>query len=105
MDSQSSKPAGSGTAAGTTGCFQSNSYGGTSFIDATTACNDVNDDVSMYFCSTLSRLLSIYDVREADGRVRKCISFARHIPTSRSNNDDDDNFIPDSGATSTMLKF
>ena len=59
----------------------------------------------MYFHSTLSRSLSIYDVCEADGRVRKCISFARYIPTSRSNNDDDDNFIPDSGATSTMLKF
>ena len=44
LESQSSsKPAGSGRAAGIMGCFQSNSYGGNSFVDATTACNDVND--------------------------------------------------------------
>ena len=105
LESQSSsKPAVSGRAAGL-GCFQSNSYGGTSFVDATTACNDVNDDVNSYFRSTLSESLSIYDVCEKDGRVRKCISFARHIPTSCSNSDNDDNVIPDSGATSTMLKF
>ena len=106
LDSQSSStPAGSGRAAGTMGCFQSNSYRGTSFVDATTACNDINDDVNGYFCSTLSESLSIYDVCGKEGCIRESISFARHIPTSCSNSDNDDDVIPDSGATSTMLKF
>ena len=65
----SSKPAGSGRAAGL-GCFQSNSYGGTSFLDATTAYNDVNDDVNGYFRSTLSELLSVYDVCDKNGCVQ-----------------------------------
>ena len=86
------------------GCFQSNDYGGTSFVDASTACNDVNDDVNGYFRSTLSEALSIYDVREQDGRVRKCISFSRHIPSSCSNAANTD-MIPDSGSTSTMRRF
>ena len=69
-------PVGSGRAASTLGCFQSNSYGGTSFVDATTACNDCNDDVNEYFCSTLSKMLSIYDYSNKDSCVKKCISLA-----------------------------
>ena len=75
LDSQTPQAAGSGRAAGVAravgelGCFQSNNYGGISFVDASTACKDVNDDVNGYFCSTLSEALSIYDVREQDGRV------------------------------------
>ena len=61
LDSQTQ--AGSGRAAGTLGCFESNSYGGTSFVDATTACNDCNDDVKGYFRSAVSQMLSIHDVR------------------------------------------
>ena len=105
LESQSSsKPAGSGRAAGIMGCFQSNSYGGNSFVDATTACNDINDDVNGYFCSSLSEDLSIYDVHEQDGKVQKCISFACHIPSSCSNAANTD-IIPDSGSTSTMRRF
>ena len=103
MESQSSsKPAGSGRSAGV-GCFQSNSYRGTSFVDATTACKEVNDDGNGYFPSTLSESLSIYDIREKDGRVRKCISFARAVPFSCSDNDNTD-IIPDSDSTSTTRK-
>ena len=57
----------------------------------------------MVICSTLSESLSIYDVRGKDGRVRKCISFARAIPSSCSDDGNTD-IIPDSGATSTMRK-
>ena len=52
LDSQTPQAAGSGRAAGVAravgelGCFRSNDYGGTSFVDASTACNDVNDDVN-----------------------------------------------------------
>ena len=46
LASHISTPAGSGRAVGTLGCFQSNFYGGTSFVDATTACNDYNDDIN-----------------------------------------------------------
>ena len=64
LDSQSSsKVAGSGRLAGL-GRFESNDYGGTSFVDASTACNEVNDDVNGYFRSILFEALSIYDVRE-----------------------------------------
>ena len=44
------------------GCFQSNYYGGTSFVDATTACDNVNDDVNDCLRSTLSQSLSVHDV-------------------------------------------
>ena len=44
----SSTPAGSGRAAGTFCSFQYNSYGGTSFVDATIA-YDCNGDVKRYF--------------------------------------------------------
>ena len=106
LESQSSsKPVDSGRAAGTMSCFQCNSYGGTNFVDATTFCNDINEDVNGYFRSTLSELLSIYDVCEKDGCIRKCISSARHISISCSNSDNNGNAIPDSGAISTMLEF
>ena len=65
--------------------------------------DDVNDDVNGYFCSTLSEALSIYDVHEQDVSVQKCISFACHIPSSCSTDDNTD-IIPDSGSTSTMTK-
>ena len=65
------------------------------------ACNDINDDVNGYFRSTLSEFLSVYDCCDKDGRVRKCISFARAIPSLCSNDDNTDS-IPNSGATSTM---
>ena len=90
-------------AADTLGCLQSNSYGGTSFVDASTACNDVNDDVNEYLCSTLSQSLSIYNCCDKDGHVRKCISLSRAILSSYSNDDNTD-IIPDSGATLTMRK-
>ena len=48
-------------------------------------------------------MLSIYDVRQKDGCVRKCISFAQAIQSSCSDNDNTD-IIPDSGSTSTMRK-
>ena len=86
------------------GCFRSNSYGGTSFVDATTACNEVNDDdVNDYFRSTLSESLSIYNIREKDCRVQKCVSFARAVQSSCSDNDNTDT-ITDSGSTLTMRK-
>ena len=98
----SSTPAGSGRAAGTMGCFQSNSYGGTSFVDATTAYNNSNDDVNVYLRFALSQSLSAYNLCDKDGHILKCISLARYISTSCSNNDN--NIIPDSGATLTMRK-
>ena len=76
--------------------------GGTSFVDSSTAYNDVNDDVNDYLRSTLSKLLSIYDYRGKNRHFQKCISLAQYIPTSCSDNDN--NVIPDSGATSTMMK-
>ena len=72
----SSTPAGNGRSAGTLGCFQSNSYGVTSFVDALTACNDCNDDAKRYFQSNISQMLSIYDYLDEDGRVQKCFSLA-----------------------------
>ena len=81
------------------GCFD-DSDNGVSFVDATTACNDCNDDVKGYFRSAVSKMLSIYDSCNA-GRVRKCISLARHIPTPNISSND---IIPDSGATSTMRR-
>ena len=68
LDSQS-KVASSGRSAGPEfGCFQSKDYGGTNFVDASTACNDVNDDVNGYFCLSFSEALSIYDVHEQMGK-------------------------------------
>ena len=93
---------GSGRATGTLGCFESNSYRGTSSVDATTACNECNDDVNDYLRSVISRMLSIYDYRDKNGYFRKCISLARYVPTSCSDNDN--NIISDNGATSTMMK-
>ena len=84
------------------GCFQSNSYGGTSFVDATTACNDVTGDVNVYLHSALSQSLSAYNLCDKDGCILKCISLARYIPLSCSDNDN--NIIPDSGGTLTMRK-
>ena len=45
--------------------------GGTSFVDATTACNDCNDDVKGYFRSAVSQMLSIYDICDKNGHVLK----------------------------------
>ena len=48
-------------------------------------------------------MLSIYDTCDNDGRVSKCISLARAVPSS-SSTDDNTDIIPDSGATSTMRR-
>ena len=85
------------------GLFPSNSYGGTSFVDTTTAYNDVNDKVNEYLCSTLSQFFSAYDLCDRDRHVLKCISLARAIPFSCSDVDKTD-IIPNSGATLTMRK-
>ena len=99
----SSTPSGSGQAAGVMGCFQINSYGCTSFVDATTACNDVNNEVNEYLCSAFSQSLSAYDLGDKDSHILKCISLARVMLSSCFDVDNTD-IIPDSGATLTIRK-
>lgn len=60
------------------GCFASNTDGTTSFVNATIACNDYNNDFKDYCCSALSNLLSVDNSRDPNGHLCKyqsCIIF------------------------------
>lgn len=62
--------------AGGLGCFSSNSNDNTSFLDATTACYNCNNNSKCYFCSAISKILSIFDSRDYTCHLHKCISLA-----------------------------
>ena len=97
-----------------TGRFAGNTWTETS-VDADTAVNDVNKDTeSDYFHIVINGLLKPLDRITSDGTIRKCISVAKHcvdIVRSSISPDsvtapvtDDDEIVPDSGATSHMRK-
>lgn len=58
------------------GYFVSNTDGTTTFIDATTACNNCDNNSKVYFRSAISNMLSNYENCDSNGRLHMCINFA-----------------------------
>ena len=82
-------------------------------VDTNTAVDDVNkDNESDYFYLVINGILKLLDPIASDGTIRKCISVAKHcidIVHSSTSPDtspvtNDDEVIPNSGATSHMRK-